>query len=54
MYVRRKTVKGLDYYYLVKSVREGKRVKQVYLAYLGSELPSDRELERIKAGVKDQ
>jgi hypothetical protein len=39
-YVRRKTVKGKTYCYLVKSVREGKRVRQVFVSYIGNPPPA--------------
>ncbi len=35
-YVRTKTIKGDTYRYLVKSVREGKRVRQVFVSYIGN------------------
>jgi hypothetical protein len=39
-YVRRKTIKGKTYCYLVKSVREGKRVRQVFVSYIGNPPPA--------------
>ncbi len=50
MYIRKKTIKGKEYYYLVRSVREGKNVRQAFLAYLGTEKPDKKELKKI--GVK--
>jgi len=38
-YIRTKKIKGRTYYYLVKSVREGDRIRQVMLEYLGTEKP---------------
>ena len=38
-YVRCKTIKGKTYRYLVKSVREGKRVRQVFVSYIGNPPP---------------
>ncbi len=35
MYITKQKVKGKDYYYLRKSVREGKKVKSKNIAYLG-------------------
>ena len=35
MFVRKKTIKGQTYHYLVKSVRVKGKVKQQILAYLG-------------------
>lgn len=34
-YVRKKRIKGKDYFYLVKNIRDGKKVRQKTLAYLG-------------------
>jgi hypothetical protein len=39
-YVRRKTIKGNTYQYLVKSVRDGNRVRQVFVAYIGNPPPA--------------
>jgi hypothetical protein len=39
-YVRRKTIKGNTYQYLVKSVRDGKHVRQVFVAYIGNPPPA--------------
>ena len=39
-YVRSKTIKGKTYQYLVKSVREGKRVRQVFVSYIGNPPPA--------------
>jgi hypothetical protein len=39
-YVRSKTIKGKTYRYLVKSVREGKRVRQVFVSYIGNPPPA--------------
>lgn len=39
-YIRRKTIKGKTYQYLVKSVREGKRVRQVFVGYIGNPPPA--------------
>lgn len=47
-FIRTKRVKGGTYYYLVKSVREGKRVYQINLAYLGAVEPSQKEVEKLK------
>lgn len=48
MFVRKKTVKGREYYYLVKSTRDGNCVRQECVEYLGSKLPSKRELEKLR------
>jgi hypothetical protein len=36
------------YYYLVKSFREGKKVRQRVLKYFGTEPPSPEKVERLK------
>ncbi len=38
-FIRIKIVKGMRYYYLVESVREGKKVKQKIKQYFGTTLP---------------
>ncbi len=47
VYVRGKKIKGQTYYYLVKSVREGERVRQVSLEYLGAEKPAAEKVRRL-------
>lgn len=51
MFVRKKTIRGRTYYYLVKSVRKGKMVRQRVLAYLGNIKPFRLELGKIKKKV---
>lgn len=41
-YVRRKTINGKTYQYLVKSVREGKRVRQIFVSYIGNPPPGSQ------------
>ncbi len=48
MFVRTKMVKGRGYFYLVRSVRDGDRIRQECLQYLGPKLPGKRELEAVK------
>ena len=38
-FIRVKYIKGRPYYYLVKSIREGGKVKQKVLKYLGTRKP---------------
>jgi len=45
MFVRRKTIKGRTYFYLVKSVRNGDRITQQYLEYLGAQIPTKKQLD---------
>ena len=47
VYVRAKKIKGQTYYYLVKSVREGERVRQVSLEYLGADRPNAQKVRRL-------
>ena len=48
MFVRRKTIKGRTYFYLVKSVRDGDRITQQYLEYLGAQMPTKKQLDVLK------
>jgi hypothetical protein len=47
VYVRSKKIKGLTYYYLVKSVREGERIRQVSLEYLGADKPNAQKVRKL-------
>jgi len=51
-YVRSKNINGRIYYYLVKSVRDGNKVRQINLAYLGAEKPTEEEIRKIKKRYK--
>ncbi len=54
-YVRVDKLKGGKVrYYLVESHREGKRVIQKRLKYLGSKPPTPEELERLNEEFKDR
>ena len=48
VYVRAKKIKGQTYYYLVKSVREGDRVRQVSLEYLGADRPNAQKVRKLE------
>lgn len=48
MYIRKKTIKGKTYFYLVKSVRNGQTVRQVYLEYLGAQVPSKKQMRELE------
>ena len=48
VYLTPKTTRGQQYWYLVKSFKFNGRVEKVQ-HYLGSEEPSEQELERLKA-----
>lgn len=47
-FVRTKRINGRTYYYLVESRREGKRVRQKVLKYLGAEPPTREEIEAMR------
>ena len=49
-YVRTKTIGGKTYRYLVKSVREGKRVRQVFVSYIGNPPPASGRARQGAAG----
>jgi len=51
-YVRAKRRGQKLYYYLVESRREGKRVRQRIICYLGTKPPAKEELENILKEVK--
>ena len=46
--MRTKRINGRTYYYLVESRREGKRVRQKVLKYLGAEPPTREEIEAMR------
>jgi hypothetical protein len=48
-YVKRKRIKGNDYYYLVKSYRKGGKVKTRTLRYLGKLPPTQETVGRLRA-----
>lgn len=51
-FLRSKKVKGIDYYYLVESKREGDKIKQNLLHYFGKNKPGVKEIESIKKQQK--
>lgn len=51
MFIREKQIKGKTYYYLVKSVRTGKNVKQINVAYIGRNI-DPKKIEKLKGGGK--
>ena len=51
-YFRKKTIKGNDYWYLVKGVRKGDKVHQKFVAYLGRDTPVERESVRRERKFK--
>ena len=51
-FLRKKVVKGNEYWYLVENQREGKGVKQTILHYFGKDKPTPEEVERVIKEVK--
>jgi hypothetical protein len=47
-HVKRKRIRGNEYYYLVRNYRRGGKVKTKTLQYLGKEPPSAEELTRLR------
>jgi hypothetical protein len=47
-FLRTKKIKGNTYFYLVRSIREGRKVRQEVLSYLGPEKPNEEEVRRLK------
>lgn len=47
-HIKRKRIRGNEYYYLVRSYRRDGKVKTKTLRYLGKEPPSAEELARLR------
>jgi len=47
-FVRTKRQGDRIYYYLVENKREGKKVRQKVLKYLGTEAPTNEQIEAIR------
>ena len=47
-FVRVKRIAGGDYYYLVENKREGKKVRQKVLKYLGKNPPTKEQIEIMR------
>jgi len=47
-FIRSKRKGSRIYYYLVKSKREGHRVRQKVIKYLGTEMPTREQIEAMK------
>jgi len=47
-HVKRKRIRGNEYYYLVHNYRRGGKVKTRTLEYLGKEPPTAQELARLR------
>ena len=46
-FVRTKRKGNRTYYYLVESKREGKKVRQKVVKYLGTQMPTKEQIESI-------
>jgi hypothetical protein len=53
-YVRVKRRGDKNYYYLVESKREGRKVTQHIIAYLGTKPPSEEEIGPILRRIRDE
>jgi len=51
-FIRHKVIKGHTYYYLVESYREGEKVKQRVLQYLGNSIPAGYTKGRRKSDTR--
>ncbi len=47
-FVRTKRIKNRTYYYLVESKREGNKITQKVIKYLGTQMPTKEQIETIK------
>jgi hypothetical protein len=47
-FVRAKRIKNKTYYYLVESKREGNKVRQRVIKYLGAEMPTKEQIEAMR------
>jgi hypothetical protein len=47
-FVRTKRIKNKTYYYLVESRREGNKVRQRVIKYLGTEMPTKKQIEAMR------
>ena len=47
-FIRTKRQGNRIYYYLVESKREGKKVRQKVIKYLGTELPTKEQIEAVR------
>jgi len=54
VFVRTKRKGGGVYYYLVESKREGKKVRQKIIKYLGAEPPTKEQIESMIRRIKDE
>ena len=47
-FVRIKHISGRAYYYLVENKREGKKVRQKVIKYLGAEPPTKEQIKAMR------
>ena len=53
-FVRAKRQGNRTYYYLVESRREGNKVRQKVIKYLGSEMPTKEQVEAMTGGSNER
>jgi len=53
-YIAKKKVKGKDYYFIVKGVRDGDKVKQKILYNIGDRSKLDKLYESIKKQIHEK
>jgi hypothetical protein len=47
-FIRGKQQGGKTYYYLVENHRDGKKVRQKVIKYLGAEMPTKEQIENMR------
>jgi len=47
-FVRTKRIKNRTYYYLVESKREGNKMRQKVIKYLGTQMPTKEQIETMR------
>jgi len=52
VFIRRKRIKGRDYFYLAKTVRRDGKVMQITLEYIGKEIPTTEQISKLKQKYK--
>ncbi len=53
-FIRTKNIAGNEYFYLVENKREGDKVKQTVLKYLGTTKPEKKEIEQILKEIENR
>ena len=52
-FVRTKRIKNKTYYYLVESKREGNKIRQRVIKYLGAEMPTKEQVAAMTGGSNE-